>query len=155
MDEDHGTVELRSKRMQAVPWEAHQTAYGPAIAVPGQLLRLAGQDEKTALAASHDLWCSLCQHVYAAPAAVPALPFILEVLSTASEKLTIAILDILLGFVSCTLPDESARPAWLAELRIGVASERPRLELLSTHANSELAELACDLLKELDSPQSC
>jgi len=153
MEENLGTVERLSERMQAIPWAAFQTAYGPAVAVPDQLLRLAGQDEKAALAASHDLWCALCQHVYAAPAAVPALPFILEVLNSASEKLTIEILDILLGCVRCTLPDESAKPAWLAELRIGVASERPRLELLSAHTNSELAELACDLLMELDSPQ--
>lgn len=69
------------ERLRAVVWADYGTAYGPAIKVPDQPGRLAGPNEGAALAASHDLCCGLChQHAYISSAAVPALPFILEVL---------------------------------------------------------------------------
>ena len=142
--------------LAAVPWAAFETAYGPATDVPDQLRRLASSDEATALRASHDLWCGLChQHVDVSTAAVPALPFLVRVLDRATPQLTVEILDILLGFARCTAPEaltEAARrspPAWLAELRAGVAAERARLERLASSPHADVAEFAQAVLEEL------
>jgi hypothetical protein len=147
------------ERLRAVAWADYGTAYGPAVKVPDQLRRLAGPDEGAALAASHDLWCGLChQHAYVSSAAVPALPFILEVLERAGDQLTVELLDILLGFAVCTRPGSvSAGPwhdptavVWAAELRGGVAAVRPRLESLAAHPREEAADFARAVLEELD-----
>jgi hypothetical protein len=143
------------RRLGSIPWADFGTAYGPAVQVPDQLRRLAGPDEKAALAASHDLWCGLChQHAYVSSAALPALPFILEVLDRAGEQLTIEILDILLGFARCTNPgSEPDPPAWAGALRALVAAERPRLGRLATHPNAEVADFARAVLQELEPPR--
>ena len=88
-----------AERIAAVDWTAFHTAYGRADDVPNQLLRLASSDKATALKASHDLWCGLChQHVQIGTAALPAFPFILEVMEAADDALVYEILDIILGF---------------------------------------------------------
>ncbi len=63
------------------------------------LLDLASSDHDAAMKATHALWCGLChQHAYISSAALPAYPFILEVLDSANDDLAVEILDILLGF---------------------------------------------------------
>jgi hypothetical protein len=151
-----------SERLKMIPWADFETAYGLAVSVPDQLRRLADADERTALAASHGLWCGLChQHAYVSSAALPALPFILEILDRAGEQLTIEILDILMGFTVCTSPRapctgpgfDRSHLGWVAQLRAGVAAERPRLEQLAAHSNAEIAHLARKVLNELETPQ--
>ena len=86
------------ERLSVVPWGDYFTAYGPAVNVPDQLRRLAGPDREAALAASHDLWCGLChQHVQIGSAALPALPFLMEVLDMAGRDMSVELLDIMLG----------------------------------------------------------
>jgi hypothetical protein len=145
------------ERLDAIAWGHFDTAYGSAVRVPDQLRRLAGPDEKASLAASHELWCGLCHdHAYVSSAALPALPFLLEVLDRAGEQLTVEILDIFLGFASCTNPGfETAPPPWMAELRSLMAVERPRLGRLAAHPNSEIADFAKAVLQELESPSWC
>lgn len=95
------------ERLKAIDWSEYKTAYGPADkpdSVASQLSLLAGSDHKTAMGAAHDLWCGLChQHAYVSSAALPALPFILEVLDQANDDLSAEILDILLGFAVCSV----------------------------------------------------
>jgi hypothetical protein len=87
------------ERLGAVTWADFRTAYGPAVNVADQLRQLAGPDEKAALHASHELWCGRRhQHVQVGSAALPALPFLLEVLDSANRQLSVELLDILLGF---------------------------------------------------------
>src|SRR5690242_17286675 len=87
------------QRLGAIAWGDFGTAYGPAVTVPDQLRRLAGLDRKAAMDSTHDLWCGLChQHVQVGSAALPALPFLLEVLDRADRDMTVELLDILLGF---------------------------------------------------------
>lgn len=141
-----------NERLDAIPWSNYQTAYGPAIRVPEQLRQLAGLDEKAALDASNELWAGLC-HQYAAvsSAALPALPFILEIMDQAGEQLTIEILDILCGFAYCTSPrSKDSSLEWKISLRAGVAAERPRFERLAAHPNDEIAHLANKILRNLD-----
>ncbi|WP_422931854.1 hypothetical protein [Singulisphaera sp. PoT] len=131
------------ERLEAIDWNQYHTAYGSAVKVPGQLLQLANGGE-VAMAASHELWCGLChQHAYVSSAALPALPFILEVFDRADEALTVEIVDILLGFASCTRPEDNrGAPPWIGELRQGVAAVLPRLRGLASHPNEDLAALA-------------
>lgn len=92
------------QRMEAIDWSRYETAYGPAVRVPGQLWLLAKGDHKEAMAASHELWCELChQHAYVSSAALPALPFLLEVMDGAGEQLAVEILDLLLGLRSAQI----------------------------------------------------
>lgn len=143
-------------QLALVPWEQFKTAYGLAFKVPQQIRRLAGTDQKEALAASHDLWCGLChQHANVSSAALPALPFLLEVLDHADEQLTIEILDILLGFAVCTRPgreNTGTEPIadWVQELRAGVIAERPRLQQLAKHPNPDLADFAQAIMDAID-----
>ena len=86
------------QHLNAIPWADFDTAYGPAVDVPGQLKLLAGSDRQAALDATHELWCGLChQHVHVGSAALPALPFLLRVLDDADREISIELLDILLG----------------------------------------------------------
>ncbi len=156
------------ERLNAIAWREFGTAYGPATAVPDQLRRLAGPDKKAALAASHELWSGLChQHVQLASAALPALPFLLEVLGAADDELTSEILDILLGFAKGTnrqrimayqkafprlkgLPEQQ----WVADLRAALISELPRLRQLTVSRDAETVRYALDILSELAADQA-
>jgi hypothetical protein len=139
------------RRLNAINWPNYQTAYGPATKVPGQLVRLASKYEKEAIAASHDLWCGLChQHAYISSASLPALPFILNVLDRANAELSIEILDILLGFASCTVAEsEINRPVWVGELRERLREELPRFKHLAGHANKDIADFSQRIIEVL------
>jgi len=144
------TRETFRERLHSIDWAGYCTAYGTAVQVPEQLLRLAGGGRE-AMAASHDLWCGLChQHAFVSSAALPALPFILEVRDRADEALTAEILDLLLGFASCTRPEPTGDgPTWIAELRRCVAQQLPHLRELVDHPNVEISDLAGRIIGEL------
>lgn len=149
-------------RIAAVDWTAFYTAYGRADDVPSQLLRLASPHKATALNACHELWCGLChQHVQIGTAALPALPFILEVMQVSDESLVYEILDIILGFAKgvnrkrhgdfqkslgrAPQPD----PEWVIALRAILLDEAQRFRAIHSHSNPEIAELADSILQEL------
>jgi hypothetical protein len=155
--------EMFGERIDLIPWGNFGTAYGPAVKVPHQLRRLAGPDRKAALDASHDLWCGLChQHVQVGSAAVPALPFLLEVLDSADRELAVELLDILLGFAigvnrrrflefqrsrgrTAPVPEEQ----WVADLRAALVGELPRFEGLAGSSDEEVADFAGQIVAEL------
>lgn len=150
-------------RVKAIDWAEYHTAYGRADRVADQLLGLASADKATALAASHDLWCGLChQHVQVAMAALPAVPFILEILDTADDELTLEILDILLGFALGTNRQRSMafqeacgrdvplpEPDWVKTLRLRLLAEVARFRKLALHANRDIADYAKRIVEEL------
>lgn len=140
-----------ARRLNAIDWASYDTAYGPAVRVPGQLLRLAGTGKRSAVAASHDLWCGLChQHAFVSSAALPALPFILQVLEHADPELTVEILDILLGFAVCTNPGWRAQTQeWERLLRERLRAELPRFQRLASHPDEEVAGSARRMVAEL------
>jgi hypothetical protein len=155
--------EAFGKRLDAIPWGDFGTAYGPAVKVPDQLRRLAGPDEKAALNASHELWCGLChQHVQVGPAALPALPFLLEVLDSAGGRLSVELLDILLGLAIGTnrqraiafqrsLGRETVQPEelWVGALRAALLAELPRFRQLAAAHDEEVAGFAQQIVTEL------
>jgi hypothetical protein len=154
-----------NRRLAQVDWSQFHTAYGVATDVPGQLRRLRSADQKEALAASHDLWSGLChQHVQIGSAALPALPFLLEVFETAGDQLKVEILDILLGLAITSSPvriDEfakaigaighadAARLPWVADVRSTLVRELPVIVPLRTHANPDIAEFSRRIVEEL------
>jgi hypothetical protein len=154
-------------RLEAIDWENYSTAYGVAVKVPDQLRRLVSTDAKEALDATHELWCGLChQHVQIGSAALPALPFIMQVLDTASERMTIELLDILLGFAigvnrqkaidyqsSLVRNDIVPEEQWVSDLRIALNTHLPRFKALASSSNEDVAGYASDIVAELEFPQ--
>ena len=150
-------------RLRRICWLKYSTAYGLAGNVPGYLVALASSKRGLAVEASHYLWCGLChQHVSISSAALPACPFILDVLKVADEGLTVEILDILLGFAIGVNRDRAieyragmghhepyVESDWVAELRSLLLAELPRFRQLSSHNNEEIADFAADILEEL------
>ena len=142
-------------RLHAVDWSLFHTIYGVATKVPEQIERLHSPDENIALSGAADLRAGLChQHVQIASAALPAFPFIMEMLPASSEKVTVEILEMLAGFAITTdrvrmrqfasavgkrrLP----RPGWVEELRSALQMALPRISAYATHENPTIAELA-------------
>lgn len=141
------------RRLEEINWLNFQTAYGRADNISAELLRLASSDHSTAMKATHELWCGLChQHAYISSAALPAVPFILDVLDSASDELTIEILDILAGFAICsTLGPKGASPIeWERNLRVELRMELPRFTVLMNHCNEEIAGFAERIVKNLN-----
>jgi hypothetical protein len=115
-----------AERVRSVDWANYETAYGPADAVPDLLVQIAYGIDRDAEGAAHQLWSSLChQMAWVSSAALPALPFIMEVLPEASPQLTTELLDILQGIAVCTEEERLASdPAeWKRSLRVSLASQ--------------------------------
>jgi hypothetical protein len=142
-------------RLNTVDWSQFHTIYGLATKIPEQIERLHSPDENIALSGAGDLRAGLChQHVQIASAALPAFPFIMEMLPSASEKVTAEILEILVGFAITTDPvrmDQFAsavgkrrmpRPGWVQELREALRMDLPRIAVYATHENPAISELA-------------
>jgi hypothetical protein len=153
-------------RLAAIPWTEYRTAYGDADgehwfetasgqrtdrwgSIPEQLLALASNDMPTAMAASHHLWCCLChQHAYVSSGALPALPFLLEIIDDASDEVAVEILDIITGFATCSRGDTQDED-WIRELRMRLVAEQDRFTKLARHANSDIAAWGRRVLDEL------
>ena len=152
-----------TERVKAIDWASYHTAYGQADKVPEQLLNLASPDKEKAMNATHDLWCGLChQHVQIGTAALPAIPFILEVLDVASEELSVEILDILLGFAlgsnrqrsidfqkACGHSAPLSEPEWIAKTRSLLIEQRERFEKLKAHKNPDIKYFSVRILEEI------
>lgn len=135
--------------LSAIDWKQYATAYGSAHEVPKQIELLAGNDQAAAMQAAHDLWCGLChQHAYVSSAALPALPFLLQILDSSCESLSVEILDILLGFAICK-SDGSPSPPWINDLHQALARQRAKFIALSNNGNPELAEFANAIIENL------
>ena len=135
--------------LHVVDWSTYETAYGSAMAIPGLLGQLAGNDHATAMAASHELWCSLChQHAYVSNAALPALPYLFAAFNAAGEELKIEILDIFAGFAICT--STTARNTdWMNELRFQLRLQAPIFQRLAVSSNEEIASFCEQIVEAL------
>jgi hypothetical protein len=149
-------------RLNAVDWPRFHTIYGVADKVPEQIERLYSPDEATALSAAGDLLAGLCrQQVQISSAALPAFPFLMEMLPSASESVTVEILDILVGFAITTDPVRMRQfasavgkrrmppPGWVQELRGELQMALPRIAAYVTHENPTIAESAKKFVDEM------
>jgi hypothetical protein len=144
------------ERVKAIDWAALESAYGSARDVGQWLIDLRSPDWDTASHASHMLWCSLChQHVFISPAAVVALPFLLEVGKSADERLLVELLDIFCGFALCSASPDGGRPpgAWVAHVRVGLLRELEWFRCLRTLSNEDVAGFARAIVESLSSPR--
>ncbi len=141
-----------AKRVRSVRWRDYDTAYGNAIVVADQIVRLNSADLETAKNAANELWGGLChQLAYVSSAALPAAPFFLEVLGSAKEDLVVEIMDIFLGFANCSHPRLSTaeNEQWMAELRQLLIQELPRWQELKLHRNEEIRDVAGLVIESL------
>jgi hypothetical protein len=149
-------------RLNGVDWSQFHTIYGLATKIPEQIERLHSSDEKIALLAVADLCAGLChQHVQIASAALPAFPFVLEMLPASSNKVKAEILDMLVAFAITTDPvrmqrfasavgkRRTTRPGWVEELREALKAELPRIAAFATHEDPTIAEPAKMFADEL------
>lgn len=149
-------------RLNTVDWSRFHTIYGDATVIPEQLERLGSADEEMALSAAADLSAELChQHVQIASAALPAFPFIMEMLPSVSHKVTVEILDMLVGFAITTDPVRMRQfasavgkrrmppPGWVQELRRALQAALPRIAEYATHENPSISEFARMFVEEM------
>lgn len=149
-------------RLNAVDWPRFHTIYGTADKLPELIAGLHSVDEAAALSAASELAAGLCHlHVQIASAALPALPFVLEMLPSASEKVTVEILDMLVSFAITTDPvgmrqfasavgkRRLLRPGWVDELRRALEAALPRIAGYATHQNPAISEFAVKFADEI------
>ncbi len=134
-------------RVVSVDWAGYQTAYGGAEEVGSQLLALNSANHQAAMDVSHDLWCGLChQHAFVSSAALPACPFLVEFLGDACDTLKVEILDILLGFAICSMPDVTVTAAkdlkWRNALNAALANDIAIYKELASSENEEIVDFA-------------
>ncbi|MFI7322394.1 WD40 repeat domain-containing protein [Streptomyces venezuelae] len=96
--DDHGISSLRLDtaklwphrdlrlRLDAVDWGSLWTARGPGHMVPDLIGKVASDDKKTAMDAVHDLYRLLVSKDAASTAAVPAIPFLVELMTDPDNK---------------------------------------------------------------------
>ena len=140
------------ERVKAIDWASQESAYGSARDVGRWLIDLQSPDWETAFQASHMLWCSLChQHAYISPAALPALPFLLEVGKSSGERLLVELLDIFCGFALCSASPVGGRPpgAWVAMVREGLRRELAWFQSLESMRDEDGAAFATSIIESL------
>jgi hypothetical protein len=141
------------KAVEAVDWSQYETAYGVAKDVPSLLIRLTSDDLDVATAASHELWCGLChQHAYLSDAALPAYSILFSILQVSSDEIAVEILDIILGFSSCSNPKVSHQSdlRWIKDLRTQLKENIPYFVKLKDSKNSDIKEFSLMILDQLE-----
>ena len=159
------TWEEIRKAILAINWDDYETAYGNAAEdipyyisigdsrgctpkVACSLMDLFSDDEKTALQASHDLWCGLChQHAYVSSAALPAFDILFYGLINLSDPLKVEILDIFYGFAVCT--SCGSLNTWQGRLRSKLEEKRSYFQSLMKYQNEDIRSFAELIVEEL------
>ncbi|XZF15507.1 hypothetical protein ACTHGU_05180 [Chitinophagaceae bacterium MMS25-I14] len=135
--------------IDSINWTSFSTAYGTAEkTIPFYLKNLFCVDDKIAMNATHQLWCSLChQHAYISTAALPAYDVLKTGLLQLSDKIKIEILDIFLGFATCTskiyFDQQGSAPAdWEIKMQQKLINDKPVFQKLSFHTDKEISSFA-------------
>ncbi|MBG6206041.1 hypothetical protein IWQ49_000688 [Labrenzia sp. EL_126] len=131
----------------SVDWAGYQTASGKAEGVGSQLLGLNSANHEVAMIASHDLWFGLChQYAFVSSAALPSYPFLIEIFDHACEELKVEILDMLLGFAICSMPDVPVTAAndlkWRSALHAALVDDIAIYKELASSENEEIADFS-------------
>lgn len=141
-----------ARRVRAVDWSPFWTAYGHAHkqssygAIPDLLIQLSSKDDKDALRASHALWASLChQEIRSSPAALPAMPFLLEAFDRANAGLRFELLELFKGFAVCS--ERNNADAWSSAIIRTLRDARERFEPLVDSAEEDTRYFSSEILR--------
>lgn len=140
-----------------VTYNWSDSIHGNAEKISVYLQDLFSGDMNLAMKATHNLWCDLChQHSYISSAALPAYDFLLEGLDKLNDKLKVEILDILLGFASCTssvyYETANVKPlSWETELRQKLIGDIPKYKTLSINGDEDISYFAQKIVSNLTS----
>ncbi|PHM52472.1 hypothetical protein [Xenorhabdus sp. KK7.4] len=147
---DHKTIKGRIK---AIDWSSFNIAGGAAKSVPEHLMQLLSDDIDEAKKAIFQLDWGLChQHISISSTALPALPFLLEMIGHTKENISIEILDLISGLSDCIkhIPDYTdPTPDYVFEIQKILISKIPRFERLSKHKNKDIAFYSSEIIKDL------
>lgn len=133
-------------RLRKVPWADYEAAPASKKPVPRILEALASRKGARAMKAGHDAWVALCStRVW--PAAVPAFPFLAEILGIAQPEVQGEILDLFLQFA--TVPNDDGGEHWHKRLHALLGGQRRLIAGLSRSRDEAVAEKARRLLASL------
>jgi hypothetical protein len=186
MDEPSDFQKRLNQRLGEVDWSNYFTVQGVAASVPEYLKRLNSENEHEHGRAKHDLWyaffhehvksgsanlmphaplsvwCCIChEHVPTVSAALPALPFLVDMMESGSDVIKDSVLDIILGLTIATDPawtekvakalglTDPFRPSWIKELRSALIAELPRIEPLRRHPDPDISDFAQRICSDL------
>ena len=141
-------------QIKEIDWAKLKTAYGSAEnTIPNYLKNIYCSNEKIAMDATHQLWCSLChQHTYISTASLPSYEIIKNRLIKCDDKLKVELLDIFYGFACCsnhTTQDEEYQKL-LNEIKNKLLKDKEIFMKLSKHENEDINSFAELIMKELE-----
>lgn len=142
-------------RLRAIPWGSYVTADGAASDVPRWLWDLRYGESATAEEAAWRLADALChQKGQLASAAEPALPFLIETLSSAPTKLQVEIFDVLHGFALCSDPRRGYPPdGYHRRVRDQLHSFLPAILPFATNPSADIQAFVQGIADELHRPE--
>jgi hypothetical protein len=139
-------------RIRAIDWSPFWTAYGHAHkqssygSIPDLLIQLSSEEDQPALRASDTLWASLChQEIRSSPAALPAMPFLLEAFDRGSTGLRFELLELFKGFAVTS--ERNKDDPWSSAIIKLLRDVRERFQPLSDSAEDDTRHFADEILR--------
>ena len=142
------------KQIDDIDWGNFETAYGTAEkTIPPYLKNIYCEDAKIALEATHQLWCSLChQHAYISSASLPAYEIIKNRLIECNQELKIELLDIILGFATCSnhKTEVMQYQKLISKMKIKILKDKMIFEEYTKNENKEIKEFAELIIEQIE-----
>ncbi len=137
--------------MRETDWTGYKTAYGPADEVPDLLEALRSENDEEALHAADKLSGGLCHKgLIVSSSALPALPYILDVLEESCVSVQEELLTLLMGMTDCAEPDSAV--VWERKLAETLRESSAPIETLLQSSNPAIREEAEELMELLYPP---
>ena len=133
-------------KLRMVPWDEFPPNPGTDKKVSKILENLASRKEPRAMRASHELWAALCAG-QVAPASVPSIPFLAEILGISNAAVQSEIFDIL--FLFSQVNTDATAPDWHSHLIFAIKRIRRTIEYYSRSKDPIVADKALQLLKAI------
>jgi hypothetical protein len=150
------TVDDLTDLLRSVDWDSYHHPCGfDQREIPELIVRLAGQDQLSALEAAKRLWNVVAHQGNVGPSSVAITPFLIERTTSAPPGVQEEILDILYQFTCAAvrvewegLPDRGKRN-WAGELWSALNVGRSRFEELARCPDERVATFAQMILEQL------
>lgn len=142
------------KQIDDIDWKNFETAYGTAEkTIPAYLKNIYCEEIKINVEATHQLWSSLChQHAYISSASLPAYEIIKNRLTECDEELKIELLDIILGFASCSnhKTEDVKYQELISKMKIIILKDKVIFEGYTKNKNKEIKEFAELIIEQIE-----